>query len=154
MDRLGHEAPRLLIIGQRGWEADSVFARLDSLGALKDHVIELNACSDADIARHLSGARALLFPSLVEGYGLPLVEALGANVPVIASDLPVFREIAGDRPQYLDPRNEAAWEDAILDYARDKSEGRAAQIARIGDFRPPSWSDHFARVEELLSSLG
>jgi glycosyltransferase involved in cell wall biosynthesis len=96
----------------------------------------------------------LLFPSIVEGYGLPLVEALGAGVPVIASDLPVFREIAGDRPDYLDPRDEVAWERIILDYVGDASEARSAQLRRIGGFRPPSWSDHFARAEELLRTLG
>lgn len=154
IDLLGPTTPQLLIIGQRGWEADPVFDQLDRCAKLRDHVIELNQCSDADIARHLRSARALLFPSIVEGYGLPLVEALGAGVPVIASDLPVFREIAGDRPDYLDPRDEVAWERIILDYVGDASEARSAQLRRIGGFRPPSWSDHFARAEELLRTLG
>jgi glycosyltransferase involved in cell wall biosynthesis len=154
IENSGPQAPQLLIIGQRGWEADSVFDRLDQSPTLREHVVELNQCSDAEIARHLRSARALLFPSIVEGYGLPLVEALGAGVPVIASDLPVFREIAGDRPDYANPRDEAAWERLILDYASDASEARSAQLARIADFQPPSWSEHFARVEDLLRTLG
>lgn len=154
IDRFGSESPRLLIIGQRGWEADPVFDRLDRCAKLREHVVELNHCSDAEIARHLRSARALLFPSIVEGYGLPLVEALGAGLPVIASDLPVFREIAGDRPDYLAANHEAAWERAIVDYANEESEARSAQLERIQGFRAPTWSDHFARVEELLRKLG
>ena len=153
VDRLAAQAPRLLIIGQRGWEADAVFNRLDRPGTLRDSVIELNTCSDAEIARHLRSSRALLFPSSVEGYGLPLLEALGTGVPVIASDLPVFREIAGDRPEYLGPADEDAWETRILDYADLASEARAAQVGRIAGFRVPTWSEHFARVEDLLRSL-
>lgn len=153
VDRLGAQAPRLLIIGQRGWEADAVFDRLDRPGTLRDSVIELNTCSDAEISRHLRSSRALLFPSSVEGYGLPLLEALGAGVPVIASDLPVFREIAGDRPEYLGPADEYAWETRILDYADLASEARAAQVGRIAGFRVPTWSEHFAKVEDLLRSL-
>lgn len=151
---LGAAAPRLLIIGQRGWEADAVFKRLDNSKELKDHVVELNRCSDADIAHHLGSARALLFPSIVEGYGLPLVEALGGGVPAIASDLPVFREIAGNAPDYLDPRDEAGWERAILEYATEGSAARQAQLQRIGSFTRPTWRAHFDRVEELLRSLG
>lgn len=154
IDLLGPHTPQLVIIGQRGWEAEPVFDQLDRCAKLREHVVELNRCSDAEIARQLRSARALLFPSIVEGYGLPLVEALGAGVPVIASDLPVFREIAGDRPDYLDPRDEAAWERIILDYAGHASERRSAQLRRIESFRPPSWSAHFARVEELLRTLG
>jgi glycosyltransferase involved in cell wall biosynthesis len=151
---LGEKAPQLLVIGQRGWEADAVFDHLDNAEQLRPHVVEQNQCSDADISRHLGSARALLFPSIAEGYGLPLVEALGAGVPAIASDLPVFREIAGDRPDYLDPRDEAAWARTITDYADPLSEARKAQLLRIAGFRPPTWAEHFNRVEDLLRSLG
>lgn len=152
--RFGNQAPRLLIVGQRGWEADDVFAALDGNRQLRGHVVELSRCSDSDLARYLAEARALLFPSMVEGYGLPLVEALGMGVPVIASDLPVFREIGSNIPTYLDPTDSKAWEAAILDYARPDSEIRTAQLGRVRGFRAPSWNDHFESVEAWLATLG
>jgi len=152
--RLGNQAPRLLIIGQRGWEADDVFAVLDGNRQLRSHVVELSHCSDEELARNLAEARALLFPSMVEGYGLPLVEALGMGVPVIASDLPVFREIGSNLPTYLSPTDSAAWEAAILEYARPDSEARAAQLGRIRDFQAPGWKGHFDAVEAWLPTLG
>ena len=151
--RLGREVPKLLIIGQRGWEAESVFHRLDEHEKLGGHVIELSRCSDAELASHIASARALLFPSFSEGYGLPLIEALGMGVPVIASDLPVFREIAGPVPVYLSPLDDQAWEETILDYANPESAARAAQLERIKSFRPHDWEGHFNRVEAWLRAL-
>jgi glycosyltransferase involved in cell wall biosynthesis len=153
IDRMGSDAPRLLVIGQRGWEANPVFAQLDRNARLKGHVVELSGCSDAELATHLASARALLFPSRAEGYGLPLIEALAAGVPAIASDLPVFREICGDIPLYLDPLDSAAWEAAILDFAAPRSASREAQIRRMKTFRAPSWDSHFAAVEAWLPTL-
>ena len=154
IDLLGSSAPRLLVIGQRGWEADAVFDILDRSEKLRGHVIELNHRSDDELAVHLASARALLFPSLVEGFGLPLVEALGMGVPVIASDLPVFREIGADIPTYLNPRDDRGWESAIMEYSKDTSAARAAQLARLKDFRAPTWPGHFERVEAWLHTLG
>jgi glycosyltransferase involved in cell wall biosynthesis len=153
VDRLSSDAPRLLIIGQRGWEADDIFELLDGDDALRGHVVELNHCSDGEVAEHLASARALLFPSLTEGYGLPLVEALAAKVPVIASDLRVFREISSDIPEYLDPSDAAAWEAAVLNYAAPNSMSRERQLGRLEGFTPPNWKDHFERVEAWLESL-
>jgi glycosyltransferase involved in cell wall biosynthesis len=153
IDRLGDEAPRLLIIGQRGWEADDVFEQLDRNAKLRGHVVELNRCSDAEVAKHLASARALLFPSLVEGFGLPLIEALAAGVPAIVSDLPVFREICGNVPDYLDPSNTGAWCEAVLDYAAPISAARERQVARLKGFKAPTWQQHFQRVEAWLEGL-
>jgi glycosyltransferase involved in cell wall biosynthesis len=108
---------------------------------------------DRRLAEALAGARALLFPSFAEGYGIPLVEALAAEVPVIASDLPVFREIGQGVPELIAPRDAAAWEAAIADYARPDSPRRAAQLARLAQFAAPDWRGHFARVDALLASL-
>jgi glycosyltransferase involved in cell wall biosynthesis len=105
------------------------------------------------VAEALAGAWALLFPSFAEGYGIPLVEALAAGVPVIASDLPVFREIGQGVPELIAPGDAAAWEAAIADYALPDSPRRAAQLARLAQFAAPDWRGHFARVDALLASL-
>jgi glycosyltransferase involved in cell wall biosynthesis len=151
VDSLGDQAPRLVIIGQRGWEAEQVFDLLDHDNQLKGHVIELDRSSDEELAGHLSSARALLFPSFAEGYGLPLIEALAAGIPVIASDLPVFREIGGDIPVYLNPTDAGGWKRVILDYAGSNSASRAVQLMRMNSFREPDWDGHFDRVELWLS---
>jgi glycosyltransferase involved in cell wall biosynthesis len=149
----GVNAPRLLVVGQRGWECEQVFDLLDRSEILRGAVIEISRCSDAELNGHLAGATALLLPSLAEGYGLPLVEALGAGTPVIASDLPVFREIGQGVPDFLDPLDGSAWERAILAYATQDSAPRQAQIDRLSAYRAPTWSDHFNRVDSWLAKL-
>jgi len=95
----------------------------------------------------------LLFPSFVEGYGLPLVEALACGTPVIASNLEVFRELAGEIPDYLSPIDGLGWARAIEDYAREDSAARAAQIDRLQGWTAPTWEGHFAKVDRWLESL-
>lgn len=151
--QLGPDSPRLLVIGQRGWECEQVFDLLERSERLKGTVVEINRCDDATLAAHLAQARALLFPSLLEGYGLPLVEALQAGTPVIASDLPVFREIAGEIPDYLDPLDGPAWERAILEYSKNQSAARLSQLRRIEGYEPPTWRDHFAALDSWLAAL-
>jgi glycosyltransferase involved in cell wall biosynthesis len=151
---MGASVPRLVVIGQRGWECENVVDLLERCQELRGVVMELPACSDADLATYLHHAQALLFPSFAEGYGMPLVEALSAGVPVIASDLPVFREIAGDIPDYLDPLDGIGWMSSIEAYTNSDSFERTAQLKRVAQFVPPSWSAHFQVVEELLERLG
>jgi glycosyltransferase involved in cell wall biosynthesis len=143
----------LLIIGQRGWECEQVVDLLERCQPLQGHVFEVGRCSDADLHQHLRTARALLFPSLVEGFGLPLIEALGLGTPVIASDLPVFREISPGIPTYLDPLDGPAWERTILAYADGGSTARGEQLLRLANYQPPSWNDHFAVVNDWLLQL-
>ena len=149
----GAEAPRLLIIGQRGWKCEQVFDRLDRSEALRVAVTEIGRCSDAELDNHLHGARALLFPTLVEGYGLPLIEALALGTPVIASDLPVFHEIGQEVPDFIDPLDGPAWHAAIVDYTEHDSPKRNAQITRLAAYSAPSWDDHFSAVDAWLGTL-
>lgn len=153
MERANKSVPKLVIVGRRGWEADDVFAQLDS-GEFGDRVVEVGPLDDRRLAEILAGARALLFPSFAEGYGIPLVEALAAGIPVIASDLPVFREIGQGVPEFLPPNDLQAWQHAVRDYAQRPSNLRSAQISRIETFQVPDWQTHFARVDSFLTTLG
>jgi glycosyltransferase involved in cell wall biosynthesis len=150
--RMGQYAPELVIIGQRGWEARAAIDLLDRPGPLRGHIREMGRCNDMEMNRLMAGARALLMPSFVEGFGLPLIEALQMGTPVIASDLDVFREIAGDVPEYRGSADNAGWLQAVLDYAGDDG-ARERQLSRMGKFRAPQWNDHFECVEQFLGSI-
>lgn len=153
VERLGEQAPRLVVIGQRGWECENVVDLLERCTSLKGAVIELQSCSDQELVTWLHHAQALLFPSFVEGYGMPLVEALALGVPVIASDLPVFREIAQSIPEYVNPLDGKRWIDLIMDYAQPDSASRAAQLLRMVQFNTPDWAEHFVKVDAMLDQL-
>lgn len=147
------QSPRLLFIGQRGWECDDVFDRLANDASLRGMVTELNACSDEEMLDYLADARALLFPSFAEGFGLPITEALAVGTPVIASDLPVFDEIGQGVPDRIPADDVDAWRAAVLDYAKSGSARRNEQLERLKNFRPFSWHDHFAAIGPWLAKL-
>lgn len=147
------ETPRLMVIGARGWENEQVVDMLERSCRLRGLVEEHNGLSDGDVGALLHGARALLLPSLAEGFGLPLAEALASGVPAICSDIPVFREVGRDVPEYLDPLDLGAWSDAVLDYRASDSPRRREQLARLQLWRAPAWVNHFTVVEQLLREL-
>ncbi len=145
--------PRLLVIGARGWENEQVVDLLERSQRLRGLVEEHNHLDDVGVGALLGQARALLVPSFVEGFGLPLAEALASGVPVICSDIAVFRELGGDVPDYADPLDLLAWRDAIVDYSRPDSPRRAAQLQRLAHWQPPQWCDHFDIVERALDAV-
>ena len=144
------QIPELILIGRRGWDNETVFRQLDRCESLRDHVREMNGVLDDELWPLLRGAQAMLFPSFVEGWGMPMVEALAMGVPVIGSDIPPFREAGQGVPLLLSPLDGIGWAQAILDFARDSSPERTAQQERLTHFHPPTWQQHFERVAEMI----
>jgi glycosyltransferase involved in cell wall biosynthesis len=145
-------APRLALVGARGWEHEQVADMLDRCPPLRTHVVELSGVPSANLLQLLRGARALLAPSYDEGYGLSIVEALSAGAPVVASDIPVFREVAQGRAIFLSPLDGLGWRDEILKLSADPAyfESRRGEALR---FVAPRWSGYFAAIEAFLNSL-
>ncbi len=151
--RDGAAAPKLVLIGSRGWENENVVDLLERCGSISDHVIEASGLSTPSLKRLLDGARALLMPSFAEGYGLPIVEALAAHTPVIASDIPVFQEIGGGRMIAISPIDGERWLATIRAFASPDSPERRAVLTKVEKHEPESWESYFASIGEFLESL-
>jgi glycosyltransferase involved in cell wall biosynthesis len=98
---------RLVVAGGRYTTPDMV-DRWKTDPRLKDRLIEIPDPTDEEIVRLLSRAKAFVFPSFAEGFGLPPLEAMAAGLPVVCSDIPVFREVYGDAVLYVDPNRPEA----------------------------------------------
>ncbi len=94
----------LVIVGKRGWLYDDFFAALERSHA-RDAVILPGYVADADLPGIYAGAQALAFPSLYEGFGLPVLEAMACGTPVTCSATSSLPEIAGDAALSFDPEN-------------------------------------------------
>lgn len=130
--------PQLYIVGNRGWADPALLARLN---ARPRGVTELPGLPDAALSALVSRARALLFPSHAEGYGLPPLEAAALGVPVICSDLPVLRDRLSDYAVYVDVSDSYAWQETITTQAGGDGRANRAQSIAI-----PTWEAHFNAV--------
>lgn len=153
VEKLGTAAPRLVLVGRRGWEIENVIDILERGATLRGHVEEAADVSDRQLDELMAGARAILIPSFAEGYGMPVAEALAAGVPVISSNLEALREVGGDVPEYLDPIDGLGWLEAILDYAKPDSPRRALQQDRMLSWSPTGWRDHMDIVLDVIDRV-
>ncbi|MFN3853752.1 MAG: glycosyltransferase family 4 protein [Phreatobacter sp.] len=144
-------APKLLIVGHIGWNNEMVLDMLDRSPGLRGRVLQVSGLSDAACRQLLGRARALLAASFSEGYGIPLVEALTSGVPVICSDIPVFREITQGVAEFCHPLDGPGWERAIL---RHMTTGHSlAARAGAAAFNPPTWERYFDDLLAFLAGL-
>ena len=151
--RDGAAAPKLVFVGTRGWKNENVVDLLERCQAISNHVIEVSGLSTPSFKRLLDGACALLMPSFAEGYGLPVTEALAADVPVIVSDLEVFRETAGDHITAISPIDGEQWLETIRAFARGDSAERGAILAGHKNRDRMNLEGYFPKIESFLASL-
>ena len=93
---------RYVIVGRPGWNTHALQRRIRQHSEFGRRLFWLDNASDADLSYLYPRARGLIFPSFVEGFGMPLIEAAHHGARVIASDIPVFREVGGDSVVYFD----------------------------------------------------
>lgn len=114
------KTPLLVLAGKRGWLYDELFEQVRRQG-LQDRVSFTGYVAEEDKAALLSGALAFTFPSLYEGFGLPVLEAQACGCPVITSTTSSLPEVAGDAALLVDPQDAAAIADAMEHLTTDST---------------------------------
>jgi alpha-1,3-rhamnosyl/mannosyltransferase len=125
----------LRVVGARGW------GEVEANG-----VRWLGEVDDAELARLLRGARALVYPSLYEGFGIPILEAMSVGTPVVTSRGGATEEVAGGAAVLVDPLDSAAIAAGLEEADLRRDELRALGLARAGEF---TWDDVARRTVDV-----
>lgn len=136
--------PRLVLAGRLGWE------RRFPLNGARDITV-LGHVSDADLATLYGTCTAFTFPSIYEGFGIPVHEALMAGAPVLCSDIPVFHEIAGDLVHYADPHDDTALAEAIVTRCRQPGAPPARVDQALAAYTPAAAGQALLRAYQTSS---
>jgi len=109
----------LVIVGKKGWAYQDVFKKVESLGLQRD-IVFMGYIPDEQLPAVYAGADLFVYPSLYEGFGLPVLEAMACGVPVVASHSSSLPEVIGDAGILVPPSNVAEIASAIMRVVRDE----------------------------------
>ena len=128
----------LVLVGGSGWRANELESEIAARRA-EGTVKRLGYCADSDLAALYSAARALAFPTLYEGFGMPTVEMLACGGAVLASTAGAVAETVGGAAHLIDPHDEGGWRDALLRACVDDDWWHALREGAQEAARPYTW---------------
>ena len=141
---------KLVFVGRPGWMVDELLDQLTTDERLSDSLYVLTSVEDEQLSALYDGAAFCLYPSVYEGYGLPIVEAFSRGKAVLASNGGAIPETVGGLGPCLEPHDEEQWRLALSAWIADPAT-RARHEADIRErYRPMSWSASAERFFQLL----
>jgi len=144
---------RLVIAGGKGWLYDSIFSEVQRLG-LKGRVLFPGFVDDDDLPALYSAAELLAYPSLYEGFGLPVLEAMACGTPVVTSNTSSLVEVGGDAALLVEPADVDAIADAIRRILTD-ADLRQALVARgLEQARRFTWEKAALQLKGVYERIG
>ena len=135
----GNERLPLLLAGGKGWMAEDIFRAIEELN-LSDSVAHIGFVPAADLPLWYNCAEAFIYPSVYEGFGLPVLEAMACGTPVITSDVSSLPEVLGKAGLRLPPTDESRWTEALRTSLRDEEWLAAARTLGLERAKRFSWA--------------
>jgi glycosyltransferase involved in cell wall biosynthesis len=132
---------KLVFVGRRGWLVDDLLAEIDEHPSAGDSLLLFSNVPDETLAELYTQCAFCLFPSLYEGYGLPIIEAFGYGKAVLASTGGAVPEVVGGLSPCLDPRDEDSWYMALKLWIEQPEQPRHYEELIRDHFRPTTWND-------------
>lgn len=142
----------LVVVGKKAWRYADVFEAVERLG-LGDAVTFAGYVPEDDLVAFYNAADLLVYPSLYEGFGFPLLEAMACGTPVAHSDEPTLRETAGDAAVLFDPLDPASIRSAISDALGDAALRYRLREKGLERAREMSWESSARRLIELYRGI-
>lgn len=146
-------AEDLVIVGKRGWDAEKFFTQVERVG-LTARVRFLDYVADAQMPALYNLARALVFPSRYEGFGLPPLEAMACDTPVICSNAASLPEVVGDAGVLLAPDDVDGFAQAMVRLARDESWRNELRDRGLRQAQKFSWERTVREMVKVYAQVG
>lgn len=138
----------LVLAGKRGWEYEPVFRAIAA--AQEGEIRHVDFVPDDDLARLCAAATVFCYPSLYEGFGLPVLEAMQAGAPVITAHVSSLPEVGGDAVRYVDPYDVTDIATALGELLTDEAKRRRLREAGLARAREFSWERTARETMEVL----
>jgi glycosyltransferase involved in cell wall biosynthesis len=151
--RARHPELHLVVVGREGWNAEAVTDRLRRHASTDDHVHWFHSASDAELAVLYRHALLVVIPTMAEGFGLPVAEALAYGAVVVAGDSPAIREVGGDAAEYVSPTDVDGWVAAIARHLDDPDHHAARRVASARFVARP-WAVAAGELGDQLLAVG
>jgi len=142
----------LVIVGAKGWLYDDFFRHLQS-SPVRDSVILPGFVPDELLPALYAGATLFVLPSLYEGFGLPVLEAMACGVPVVASRAGALPEVGGEAAHYFDPTNVENMTQTIIDCLQDTQLRAAMREAGLRQAARFSWRRTARETAQVYAQL-
>ncbi|QJU57625.1 glycosyltransferase [Sphingomonas sp. AP4-R1] len=149
----GRKTPRLVCVGKNGWLNDAVFQRLEQSDELASRVTILSYLSDEELSLLYRNCQFTIYPSLYEGWGLPITESLCYGKPVIAARSSSLPEAGGEFAVYAEAGSPVQLANAVENMVFDPVYRAERQLKIATDFQPRTWSDVAQQIDDEIMSL-
>jgi len=146
-------AIHLVIAGASGWRTPGISRTVQRLG-LENVVHFPGFLDEEDLPDLYRGAMLFVLPSLYEGFGLPVLEAMGCGVPVVTSNVASLPEVAGDAAVLVDPYDAEGMAAALTEVAHNETLRRALRCKGIAQAQKFSWETAARKTLDLYAALG
>ncbi len=145
---------KLVIIGKRGWLYEPILVAPQKYG-IEDRVKFLDFVPDADLPAYYKHALCFALPSLYEGFGLPVLEAMAYKCPIVVSDVSSLPEIAGKAGIYVNPEDATSIARGLLTAVRERNlvQGRQRIAAGLVQARKFTWEKAARQTLDVLEAL-
>lgn len=140
----------LILAGGKGWKTESTQKAIDTAIKSGNGIKHLGFIDQEDSPALFQGASLYVMPSLYEGFGMPILEAMAGGTPVVAADIPVLREVGAEYALYADPKNPESFRDAILNSLLQPKPPRTQLQKNVTRY---SWENNVAAILEAVRSL-
>ena len=147
-----HQPHDLIISGGKGWLYDEMMAEVERQG-LNGRVHFIGFVDDEDLPTLYSEATLFVMPSIYEGFGIPILEAMGCGTPVISSNVSSLPEVTGDTSVLLPPDNQLAWTDTIENLLQNRAQREALVKLGFDQAKQFSWQKSAKQLLQIYYKI-